>query len=74
MKPIKISSKNQIVVPKSARKKLGLCSGDNLVIAKVTDEYLVLRKQPSYFDFIGTAPRQGKDPVERIRSVRDDWR
>lgn len=53
---------------------MGITSGDSLVIAQVTDEYLVLKKQPNYYDFLGIATPQEKDPVVRIRELRDNWR
>ena len=45
MKTITLSSKNQVVIPSSVRAKLGLHSGDRLIIEKVTDKEVVLKKQ-----------------------------
>jgi len=42
---VKMSSKNQIVVPKEAREALGLRSGDRLVASVRDDEVLELRRQ-----------------------------
>jgi len=73
MKTITISSKNQVVIPSSVRIKLGLRSGDKLVIERITDKEVVLKKEPSYSDFIGTLPAQQQDPVKRVRDLRDKW-
>ena len=73
MKSITISSKNQVVIPSSVRTKLGLHSGDRLVIERVTSTEVVLKKEPTYHDLIGTLPTQKTDPVERVRELRDSW-
>jgi AbrB family looped-hinge helix DNA binding protein len=73
MKTIKISSKNQVVIPSSVRSRLGLRSGDRLVIDRVTDKEVVLKKEPKYKDLIGTLPAQKPDPVRRVRDLRDSW-
>lgn len=73
MKTITLSSKNQVVIPSSVRAKLGLHSGDRLIIEKVTDKEVVLKKEPNYRDFIGTLPTQQQDPVRRIRELRNSW-
>jgi len=73
MKTITISSKNQVVIPSSVRAKLGLRSGDKLIIERVTDKEVVFKKEPSYKDFIGTLPTQPLDPVKRVRDLRDNW-
>lgn len=73
MKSITISSKNQVVIPSSVREKLGLRSGDKLVVDRMTSTEVVLKKEPTYYDLIGTLPSLKKDPVERVRELRDDW-
>jgi AbrB family looped-hinge helix DNA binding protein len=73
MKSITISSKYQVVIPSSVRKRLGVSSGDKLIIEQVSDSEVVLRKEPSYHDLIGTLPTQEKNPVERIRTLRNNW-
>lgn len=74
MKIVTLSSKNQIVIPKEARVKMGVAEHDSLVIEKVTKDKIVLKKQPSYYDFIGIAKPSKEDAVERIRTLRDNWR
>ena len=73
MKTITLSSKNQVVIPSSVRAKLGLHSGDRLIIEKVTDKEIVLKKEPNYRDFIGTLPTQQQDPVKLIRDLLNSW-
>ena len=48
MGEIKISSKNQIVVPKEARAALGVKAGDKLLAVVRGNELLVLRKPVSH--------------------------
>jgi bifunctional DNA-binding transcriptional regulator/antitoxin component of YhaV-PrlF toxin-antitoxin module len=55
------------------RTKLGLHSGDRLVIERVTSTEVVLKKEPTYYDLIGTLPTLKSDPVERVRELRDNW-
>jgi AbrB family looped-hinge helix DNA binding protein len=73
MKTITISSKNQVVIPSSVRATLGVSSGDKLIIDRVSDNEVVLKKQPSYEELIGTLPTKQQNPVKRIRELRDNW-
>jgi len=43
---VKMSSKNQIVVPKAARLALGLEAGDRLVVT-ILDDRIEMEKQPA---------------------------
>ena len=74
MKRITLSSKNQIVIPSSARLKLGIRSGHKLIVESVTSKRIVLIKEPSYRDLLGTLPSQKKDPVKRIGEIREQWK
>jgi AbrB family looped-hinge helix DNA binding protein len=74
MKTITISSKNQVVIPSSVRTKMQVGSGDRLIVERVTDTEVVLKKAPGYFDLIGTVPTQEETPVARVRKLRDQWR
>jgi AbrB family looped-hinge helix DNA binding protein len=73
MKSITLSSKNQIVIPSAVRAKLNIKSGDRLIIERTSDTEVVLRKEPSYHELIGTLATQKQNPVKRIRKVRDSW-
>lgn len=44
---VKMSSKNQIVVPKAAREALGLAPGDRLLVTIRADGVAELEKQPA---------------------------
>lgn len=74
MKTITLSSKNQVVIPSAVRARLKLRSGDRLIVEQLTDTTVVLKKEPSYSDLIGTIPTQTKDPAKRISELRDSWR
>lgn len=73
MKTITLSSKHQVVIPSLVRKKLGVKSGDRLIVARVTDNEVVLKKEPGYGDLIGIIPAQKQDAVQRIREQRNNW-
>lgn len=73
MRTITISSKNQIVIPSSVRAKLGIGSGDKLVVERVSNNEAVLKKEPAYSELVGTLPTQKGDSVKRIRTFRDNW-
>ncbi len=73
MKVVTVSSKNQIVIPSIVRSKLGIVSGDKLIIAKITNTEVVIKKEPIYNDLIGTLSTQKRDPVNRIREIRENW-
>lgn len=74
MKTVKLSSKNQIVIPRTARQTMGITGGDTLVIKKVTATEVILQKQPSYAELLGTLPAQKADASQRVRSLRDNWK
>ncbi|MFZ1249235.1 MAG: AbrB/MazE/SpoVT family DNA-binding domain-containing protein [Candidatus Saccharimonadales bacterium] len=74
MKTVTLSSKNQIVIPSAVRARMSVQSGDRLIISHVTDTQVVLKKEPSFRELIGTVPKQSGDPVARIRKIRDNWR
>jgi AbrB family looped-hinge helix DNA binding protein len=44
MKTITISSKNQVVIPSAVRARLGVGAGDKLIVGRVTDKEVVLKK------------------------------
>lgn len=74
MQTITLSSKNQVVIPRNVRLKLGLKGGDRLVIKKLTETEVVIKKEPSYADLAGTLPGGAIEPVARVRALRDEWR
>jgi AbrB family looped-hinge helix DNA binding protein len=74
MKSVKISSKNQVVIPSEVRAKLGLSEGDRLIIERLTENEVTLRKEPSYRDLKGVLPKNEHDAVSRVRALRNNWR
>lgn len=73
MNKVKLSSKNQIVIPTIARNKLGIHGGDSLVIKKITATEIVLQKEPTYYDLVGVVPAKKEDAVKRIQKSRAEW-
>lgn len=74
MESMVISGKNQAVIAARVRAKLGVRSGDTLIIDRVTDKEVVLKTEPSYYDLIDTVPTREEAPVKRIRTLRDNWK
>jgi AbrB family looped-hinge helix DNA binding protein len=74
MKALTLSSKNQVVIPKAVRGRLKITSGDKLIIQELTNDYVLLKKEPTYYDLLGIVKPQKTDPVDRIRALRDNWR
>jgi AbrB family looped-hinge helix DNA binding protein len=74
MTKVTISSKNQIVIPATVRKKLALKSGDGLILERVTDTEFVFKKEPSYSDLLGVLKPETIDATKRVRTIRDNWR
>ena len=84
MKTVAISGNNRITIPSEVRKKLGVRSGDRLIIDRATDKEIVLKKESSLDDIIAhyggmitvktTAWNQaGVDAAMWIRKQRDNW-
>lgn len=71
-----VSTKYQIVIPKAIRKQLDIRRGQKMDVKASKDGSIVVRKDqnPSYYDFLGIAPPNATDPVERIRKLRENWR
>lgn len=79
MKPqiVIMSGKYQVVIPKAARKKLGLHKsvGQRFRVERVSSDEIVFRKDKTLDDFLG---RYGKafhrDATNALRHMRDsDW-
>jgi AbrB family looped-hinge helix DNA binding protein len=71
---VKVSTKNQIVVPSEARHRLGIEPGDRLTV-EITTDTLVLRRRPERASErlwgIGRG-LYGPDPVTFVREIRDE--
>ncbi len=73
---VKLSSRHQVVIPKEARKRLGLHAGDQLVV-EVEGEKVVLHPRPknytNYMLGLGKEIWQEIDATEYIRKERESW-
>lgn len=52
---VRLSSKYQVVIPKAARKRMGLTSPENhyFKVVRVTDDEIVFKKSNSLDDYLG---------------------
>jgi AbrB family looped-hinge helix DNA binding protein len=68
-----LSSKNQIVIPKEAREKLGLKAGDKLIVTVLGGKVIVIERPKSYADALrGFAP--GLYGPDYLKKERESWR
>ena len=74
---ITVSSKYQIVIPREAREKLNLKTGDKLII-KADNEKIIIYPQPkSYAKYalgLGKEIWQGIDATEYVKKERETWK
>ena len=74
---VTLSSKYQVVIPRAARKTLGITSstGQQFSVARVTKDEIVFRKDKSLEDFLGAYgnafPKHATDKLRRIRD--EEW-
>lgn len=73
---VKVSRKNQIAVPATVRRKLGIRPGDWLEV-EVADGEAVLRPQPrsALGELVSIAPEiwRGVEGKAYLRELRDEW-
>jgi AbrB family looped-hinge helix DNA binding protein len=67
-----LSSKNQIVIPREARKALGLKPGDKVLVVVRSGRLLVLKRPKSYHAAIRGLAR-GKYPEDYLQKERQSW-
>jgi AbrB family looped-hinge helix DNA binding protein len=67
-----LSSKNQIVIPREARRALGLKPGDKLLVVLKGDKIIILEKPKSYREAI-TALGRGLYAENYLKKERDSW-
>jgi AbrB family looped-hinge helix DNA binding protein len=73
MAEAKLSSKNQIVIPREAREALRIKPGNKILVVVLGDEVVVLKKPRSYRAAItGIAPA-GMYPPDHIEKERNSW-
>jgi len=74
---VTLSGKYQVVIPKAARKKLGLtrAAGQRFVVAKVTDTEIVFRKDKTLDDFLGAySTAFPENSSKKLRQLREqEW-
>jgi AbrB family looped-hinge helix DNA binding protein len=73
VREVKLSAKNQIVVPREAREALGAKPGSRLLVVVRNDAVILLAKPKDYAKAIrGLA---GNDyPKDYLRNERDSWK
>jgi len=72
---VTLSSKYQVVIPKAARKTLGLNSpeGQRFKVQRVSDTEIVFRKDKSLEDYLGKYDKAfPSNATGAIRKIRDD--
>jgi AbrB family looped-hinge helix DNA binding protein len=67
-----LSSKNQIVIPREARRALGLKPGDKLLVVLKGNKIIILQKPKSYRDAI-TGLGRGLYREDYLKKERDSW-
>lgn len=67
-----LSSKNQIVIPREARKRLGIKPGDKLLIVPHGNTIIVLAKPESYPEVI-LGLGKGLYPENYLEVERNSW-
>lgn len=72
---VSLSSKYQVVIPKAARKKMGIDRAGKLSVSKITDNEITFRKEPELEDFFGAFKDAfGPEPTKALRKMRDEDR
>jgi len=74
---VKLSSKYQVVIPKAARRKMGLekAAGQRFRVERVTENEIVFRKNKTIDDFLGKYSHAfPKNATAELRRSRDtEW-
>ena len=73
---VTLSSKNQIVIPKSARKKLAIEPGDQLILDVEKDSLILKAKPKSYAKHLRGLHRgiwRGVDATDYVKKERKTW-
>lgn len=77
-KEVKLSSKNQIVIPKEAREYSHLKAGDRLMITVSAGGHLLLWKRPKNYTAhmrgLGERLWAGVDPKKYVGKIRKEWK
>lgn len=74
MTTVKISAKNQVVVPKEAREHLHVGPGDELLVVPKGGRLIVVRKPPDLVESLHGSGRGVYGRVDRyLRRERESW-
>ncbi len=76
MKTVRLSSKHQITSPRALCRKLGIGSGQELVIEEERNRIILRPRPKSYADALrglGKSVWKALDPLEYIRQQRAAW-
>jgi AbrB family looped-hinge helix DNA binding protein len=70
----KLGTKNQVVIPKMAREKLGLKAGDELMILVKEDRVVVMPKPKDFAKYTaGLHKEVWQDDPNYLENERDSW-
>jgi len=72
MHEVKLSSKNQIVVPRDIREILDVKAGDKLLVVSRRDTVILLRKPRKYSEAIAGMAK-GLYPPDYLEQERERW-
>jgi len=72
MSTAKLSSKNQIVIPREARQALKVKSGDELLVV-VRGEHLIMMKRPKSFAAALRGLAKDLYPPDYLEKERQSW-
>lgn len=74
MAEAKLSSKNQMVIPKEAREALGIKAGDKLLVVVRGDHFVVFQKPRAYHSAIRGLAKETPYPKNYLKEERASWR
>ncbi len=75
MRTTTVSSKGQVTLPAEELRELGIPSGEKLIVVRLHDGFLLLRKPESLARRLrGSAPDGWDDPERLIDADRSEWR
>ncbi len=72
MHEVKLSSKNQIVIPRQVRSALRVKAGDKMVIVTRGDTVIMLRK-PKRYSKATAGIAKGVYPSDYLKTERESW-
>jgi AbrB family looped-hinge helix DNA binding protein len=72
MREVKLSTKNQIVIPREIRDALGVKAGDRLLVVARGDTVILLRKSKKYSEVIAGIGK-GLFGPDYLAEERESW-